>query len=154
MELKECTLLLFLLLPFSFTQKRSLVKTNEQIIRDLVEQENAGKIKIPFTPNYILVTGINPRPVIGVVQHQAKKGGAKQLKGEPKNKKTILRLTVSNTGDIANEYGIYSNTASSGTVIGQASTGSYLRTWKKVSGRWMIDIIFSGPISGMYKKAE
>jgi hypothetical protein len=154
MDLKDCSLLLFLLLPLSFTQIKPAVKTDEQIIRDLVEQENAGKIKIPLTQNYIFVTGVSPRPVIGVMQDQAKEGGGSQLKRDAEKKKTILRLTVSSAGDVANEYGVYTSTPSTKRLNRPTSSGSYVRTWKKVNGRWMIDIIFSGPTSGMNKKAE
>lgn len=114
---------------------------DEQLIRNLIKQENAGKMRIPITHNYILANGLFPRPVIGVARAGKNAVGDASMPA-PRRVMTVLRLTVSQAGDIANEFGTYSFSAEAASKNPQRM-GSYLRTWKKVEGKWKVDILFT-----------
>jgi ketosteroid isomerase-like protein len=120
-------------------------KTDEQIIRDLIAQENEGKHVIKLTDNPIFVSGAYPRPIVGKAANEGRSTPAARGRQNFTQKTRIERLTVSRGGDMAYEFGYADLAWDTKDDKHQAFEASYLRTWRKVDGQWKSDVFFARP---------
>jgi ketosteroid isomerase-like protein len=123
-------------------------KTDDQTIRQLVQQENDGNRVIKYTDDSIFVSGAFPRPIIGRKQFDAMKPRREEMKKARPNEKMksdIQRLVISQSGDLAYEYGDFNVSFDSKNKKRTGFSGSYLRVWRKVNGEWLVDAFFARP---------
>lgn len=81
---------------------------DEQIIREMVAQQNEGKNVIKYTDDRIFVSGAYPIPMVGKEMRPDNQQAGEKIKAERKNQKNtsrIERLVVSQSGDMAYEFG-------------------------------------------------
>ena len=136
----------FMLLLFASAQSSS-ANTDEQTIRNLIAQENEGKNVIQSTDSIVFVAGPFPRPLVGKMnpERQAISDSISKVRSNSTYKREVVRLVVAKSGDIAYEFGNgvinYVNPQKEPVVV----NNSYVRTWKKVNGQWMVDIAFYRP---------
>ena len=118
-------------------------KSDEEVLRDLVRQENDGKKMIKFTEDCIFVTGAYPRPVIG---RSAREQAQSRLGRTNRSiKDETVRLVVSQSADMAEEFGNFTMSYDEPNKGHVSFNGSYLRIWRKVSGEWLADAFFARP---------
>jgi ketosteroid isomerase-like protein len=123
-------------------------KTDEQVLRNLIRQENEGKNVIKFTEDSIFVSGAYPRPLIGRENRRAAQQRSEELgKSRPNQitKREVKRLVVSQSGDIAYDFGDFTISYDAPDKKRTGFSGSYLRVWRKVGGEWQVDAFFARP---------
>ena len=123
-------------------------QTDEQVLRDLIRQQNEGKDVIKFTDDAIFVSGAFPRPIIGKQQAQAAEPKWKEMaKSRPNQsqKNEVVRLVVSQSGDMAEEFGNFTVSYDKPDKTRTSFNGSYLRVWRKMGGEWQVDAFFARP---------
>lgn len=76
-------------------------------------------------------TQLRGHEAIAEMYHQWFQSGFKELSG------TTLEVTVSESGDLAYEYGI-NRTVLAGPEGNLVDVGKYLLVWKKIDGEWLI----------------
>lgn len=139
--------LLALMLTSQSAQAQSPLesKADEQTIRDLVRQENEGKRVIKFTDQSIIASGATPRPVVG---QDARKKMIQELSAKRLNqtrKDETLRLVISESGDMAYEFGNFTLSFDTPEKKQVSFSGYYLRVWRKVNREWMVEVLFARP---------
>src|SRR5262249_41079543 len=105
--------------------------------------ENEGKKMIKFTEDCIFVTAAYPRPTIGrgaFEQAQSRLGRSNRSR-----KDEIVRLVVSQSADMAEEFGNFTMSYDDPNKKHISFNGSYLRIWRKVNGEWLADAFFARP---------
>ena len=123
--------------------------SDETAIRGLVERINQKKDSIQYTDDRVFVSGPFPRPMIGKmnVQWQAIADSVSKARSNQSAGFTINRLEVAKSGDIAYEFGDF--TLSYEELKNQnrrvTTVGSYVRAWKKINGKWLVDVAFMRP---------
>ena len=118
-------------------------QSDEQTLRDLVRQENEGKKVIQFTEDYIFVSGALPRPVIGRAAHE--KAKSDRMISVRSVKDEVVRLAISQSGDMAEEFGNFTMSYDEPNKPRTTFSGSYLRVWRKTDGEWRVDAFFARP---------
>ena len=118
-------------------------QSDEQVLRDLVRQENEGKKMIKFTEDCIFVTGAHPRPVIG--RSALEQALSRLNRSNRLIKDEIVRLVVSQSDDMAEEFGNFTMSYDESNKKHISFDGSYLRVWRKVNGEWLADAFFARP---------
>ena len=121
------------------------MNNEEERLRELVRLENEGKTIIKHTNDSILSSGATPLPVIGT---EARKKLFEELNAKRLNqtrKVEPIRMVVSNSGDMAYEFGNFTMSYDTPEKKHVAFTGSYLRVWRKVGGEWMVDALSARP---------
>lgn len=130
------------------TTAGSTSKTDEQTIRDLVAQENEGKRVIQYTDDRIFVSGAYPQPMIGKEMSAENQQADNKLKTGRRNFKStnrIERIVVSQSGDMAYEFG-YGNLSYDTPENKHVSfENSYLQVWRKLQGQWKAEVMFARP---------
>jgi hypothetical protein len=119
-------------------------KDDEQILREIIRQEDERLPK--RTENFIYATGRTPRPLIGrkeletFEQSLKPNTASKILKRSTKTE--MKRLVVAQSGDLAYDFGdvVFTDETVEGKVT--SFNSSYLRTWRKIKGEWLVDAIF------------
>src|SRR5580765_3966843 len=112
---------------------------DEKALRDMVRQQSEGKNVITYTGEAIFVSGLYPRPMIGKARSEQEKALAEQTKESRPNQTTkfdIVRLVVSKSGDMAEEFGNFKIEFDGQGNQRTGFEGSYLRVWQKVNGTW------------------
>ena len=145
--------ILVLLLAVAGNRANSQTSTNtgatsdEQTIRSLVAQQNAGKMPA-FTDNRIFVSGAYPQPMIGKDMSDDNKAAEQRMKKERLNFRstsTIQRLEIAKAGDMAYEFGTANLSWDTPDQKHVAFESSYLRVWRKLDGQWKVDVFFARP---------
>jgi ketosteroid isomerase-like protein len=127
-------------------------KNDEQALRELLRLESEGKNVIKFTDQSIIASGAYPHPVIGP---EARKQANEELSRKRLNQKRnneIARLVVSESGDMAYEYGNFTMSFDTPEKKSVSFNGVYLRVWRKVGGEWMAEIVFARPTEPVTEK--
>jgi hypothetical protein len=127
-------------------------QSDEQVLRDLVRQENEGKKMIKFTEDCIVVHGAYARPLIGRAAHEEA-----QLRLGRSNRSIedqIVRLVVSQSTDMAEEFGNFTMSYDEPNKKHVSFNGSYLRVWRKINGEWLVDAFFARPNEPEEKKNQ
>lgn len=123
-------------------------QSDEQKIRDLVRLADERKQAIETTEDAIYVTGPLPRPAIGKKDREQFKPIQDEIaKNRPNQKREseIVRLVVSESKDMAYEFGNHKITWDAPDKSRTGFEGSYLRVWRKVGGVWKVDAFFARP---------
>ena len=118
-------------------------QSDEQTLRDLVRQENEGKKAIQFTEDCIFVSGAWPRPLIGRAAHEKARSDRKISVRSVKDE--VVRLAISQSGDMAEEFGNFTLSYDEPHKTRTTFDGSYLRVWHKTDGEWRVDAFFARP---------
>ena len=129
-------------------QANAPVKNDENFIRDLIQQQNNGKDVIKFTEEAIFVSGAYPRPMIGRQEREANKQRRDEINKSRPNQETkydVVRLVVSQSGDMAYEYGNHTISYDGPDKKRTGFSGSYLRVWRKMNDNWLVDASFARP---------
>ncbi len=121
----------------------ALALSDEQVLRDLVRQENEDKKMIKFTEDCIFVTGAYPRPLIGRAAHEQARSHLRISNRSIKDE--IVRLVVSQSADMAEEFGNFEMSYDEPNKKHISFNGSYLRIWRKINGEWLVDAFFARP---------
>ena len=98
---------------------------------------------IKFTEDCIVVTGAYPRPVIGRAAFE--QAQSLLLRTNRLIKDEIVRLVVSQSADMAEEFGNFTMSYDEPNKKHISFNGSYLRIWRKVNGDWLADAFFARP---------
>ena len=125
----------------AIAQTGTNAKTDEQLLRNLIQEDNEGKNVIKRTEDSIFVSGAYPRPIIGRgFQEPSPKGRSNEL-----HKSEVVRLAVSRSGDMAEEFGNFTLSFDQPDKTHISFDGSYLRVWRKINGEWLEDAFFARP---------
>ena len=129
-------------------QATASTKTDEQVLRELIQQDDYGKDVIKFTEDAIFVSGAYPRPIIGRQQREAARPRQEEIARSRPNqsrKSEVQRLVVSQSGDMAYEFGNFTISYDAPDKKRAGFNGSYLRVWRKIGGEWKVDAFFARP---------
>jgi len=118
-------------------------QSDEQVLRALVRQENEGKDIIKFTEDSVFVSGAYPRPLIGRAAHEQAQSSRRMANRSVKDE--VVRLAVSQSGDMAEEFGNFTLSFDNPDKTHTSFNGSYLRVWRKADGEWKVDAFFARP---------
>ena len=118
-------------------------QSDEQVLRALVRQENEGKDIIKFTEDSVFVSGAYPRPLIGRAAHEQAQSSRRMANRSVKDE--VVRLAVSQSGDMAEEFGNFTLSFDNPDKTHTSFNGSYLRVWRKTDGEWKVDAFFARP---------
>ena len=115
---------------------------DRRMIRNLIRQENDGRRVIKYTNEPIFVSGAYPRPLTGA---QARS----ELRDDNRGKRTVrqemIRLTISKSRDVAYDFGNFRMSYDDPEGKRVSLSGSYLRVWRKLVGKWKVDALFARP---------
>src|SRR5882724_2786881 len=117
--------------------------TDEQLLRKLIQEDNEGKNVIKRTEDSIFVSGAYPRPMVGHAAQEAL-GSSKDRSNESR-KGEVVRLVISQSGDMAEEFGNFTLSFDQPDKKHISFDGSYLRVWRKINGEWLEDAFFARP---------
>ena len=137
----------FILLCTWAAAQSNSTSADEQAIRNLVAQANEGKNVVQSTDDVIFVSGPYPRPFIGKTNEERQRiaDSLSKVRSNFSYKREIVRLVVAKSGDIAYEFGNGVINFDNANKEHQTVNNSYVRTWRKVNGQWMVDIVFHRP---------
>ena len=129
--------------PAAIAQADTNGKTDEQLLRKLIQEENEGKHVIKPTEDSIFVSGAYPRPMIGRAVQEAV--GRTRDRSNVSQKGEVVRLAISQSGDMAEEFGNFTMSFDKPDKTHISFDGSYLRVWRKIKGEWLEDAFFARP---------
>ena len=129
--------------PAAIAQTGTNAKTDEQLLRKLIQEENEGKHVIKPTEDSIFVSGAYPRPMIGRAVQEAV--GPPRDRSNVSQKSEVVRLAISQSGDMAEEFGNFTLSFDQPDKTHISFDGSYLRVWRKINGEWLEDAFFARP---------
>ena len=138
-------------------QTATAEKSDEAILRDLIQQADEGKQVIKSTEDLIFVSGAYPRPLIGRKEFEAARPPAQEIAKLRPNEKShheVLRLVVSESKDMAYEFGNYTISWDGGDSKRTGVEGSYVRIWRKQDGVWKREVHFAKPNEDTKPKAS
>lgn len=141
--LNALTLVILLGSPAAIAQTDTNAQSDEQLLRNLIQQENEGKNVIKRTEDSIFVSGAYRRPMIGRAARKAE-GSPKDRLNESR-KGELMRLVISQSGDMAEEFGNFTLSFDQPDKKHISFDGSYLRVWRKINGEWLEDAFFARP---------
>ena len=127
--------------PAAIAQTDTNAKTDEQLLRKLIQEENEGKHVIKPTEDSIFVSGAYPRPMIGRAVQEAV--GPSRDRSNVSQKSEVVRLAISQSGDMAEEFGNFTMSFDKPDKTHISFDGSYLRVWRKINGEWLEDAFFA-----------
>jgi ketosteroid isomerase-like protein len=128
-------------------QTTTTSKTDEQVLREIIQQENEGKLA-KRSEDSIFVSGLLPRPIVGRQQReemQSKMQEVSKRRPNQTNKTEMQRLVVAQSGDLAYDFGDFTVSYDAPDKKRTSFNGSYLRTWRKIDGEWVVDAFFGRP---------
>lgn len=135
--------------PSAMAQAGAGTKSDEQVLRELIQQLQQSKERPKFTDEAIFVSGLDAQPTIGRQKREAARPAMEEkLKKERPNESTkimIERLVVSKSGDMAYEFTNFISTWDGPDKTRTGFNGSYLRVWLKIGGEWKVDATFARP---------
>jgi ketosteroid isomerase-like protein len=137
--------------PAAIAQTGANSTSDEQLLRKLIREDNEGKNVIKRTEDSVFVSGAFPRPMIGRVAQEA--GGLPPRdRSNVSRKSDVVRLVVSQSGDMAEEFGNFTMSFDQPDKTHISFDGSYLRVWRKINGEWLEDAFFARPNEPEEKK--
>lgn len=132
--------------PYTHAQTaKKAMSEDEQTIRGIIERANAGE-RLELTDSIIIVNPFLPSPQMGKQRTEAELKFWAEIKKERSNEKLIRnpqRIEIATAGDMAYEFGNYTVDYDSQSKQHIHNDGSYLNVWRKVNGKWMIEVIFN-----------
>ena len=136
--------------PAANAQTDTNGRTDEQLLRKLIQEDNEGKNVIKPTEDSIFVSGAYPRPMIGRAVQEAV--GPPRDRSNVSQKSEVVRLAISQSGDMAEEFGNFTLSFDQPDKKHISFDGSYLRIWRKINGEWLEDAFFARPNEPEEKK--
>jgi hypothetical protein len=128
--------------PAASAQTDANGKSDEQLLRKLIQDNNEGKNVIKRTADSIYVSGVFPHPMIGHAAQEAL-GSRKDRSNESRGE--VVRLVISQSGDMAEEFGNFTLSFDQPDKKHISFDGSYLRVWRKINGEWLEHAFFARP---------
>src|SRR5438045_7941037 len=89
--------------PVAIAQTDANGRSDEQLLRKLIREDNEGKNVIKRTEDSIFVSGAFPQPMIGHTVEEAL--GSRKDRSNESRKGEVVRLVISQSGDMAEEFG-------------------------------------------------
>ena len=129
--------------PFAIAQTDANGRSDEQLLRKLIREDNEGKNVIKRTEDSIFVSGAFPHPMIGHAVEEAL--GSRKDRPNESRKGEVVRLVISQSGDMAEEFGNFTLSFDQPDKKHISFDGSYLRVWRKINGEWLEDAFFARP---------
>lgn len=129
--------------PAEIAQTDAKGKSDEQLLRKLIQENNEGKNVIKRTEDSIFVSGAFPRPMIGHAVQEVL--GSRKDRSNESRKGEMVRLVISQSGDMAEEFGNFTLSFDQPDKKHISFDGSYLRVWRKINGEWLEDAYFARP---------
>ena len=129
--------------PAAIAQTDANSKSDEQRLRKLIREDNEGKNVIKRTEDSIFVSGAFPHPMIGHAVEEAL--GSRNDRSNESRKGEVVRLVISQSGDMAEEFGNFTLSFDQPDKKHISFDGSYLRVWRKINGEWLEDAFFARP---------
>jgi len=129
--------------PVAIAQTDAKGKSDEQLLRKLIREDNEGKNVIKRTEDSIFVSGAFPHPMIGHAVEEAL--GSRKDRSNESRKGEVVRLVISQSGDMAEEFGNFTLSFDQPDKKHISFDGSYLRVWRKINGEWLEDAFFARP---------
>ena len=129
--------------PFAIAQTDANGRSDEQLLRKLIREDNEGKNVIKRTEDSIFVSGAFPHPMIGHAVEEAL--GSRKDRSNESRKGEVVRLVISQSGDMAEEFGNFTLSFDQSDKKHISFDGSYLRVWRKINGEWLEDAFFARP---------
>ena len=129
--------------PFAIAQTDANGRSDEQLLRKLIREDNEGKNVIKRTEDSIFVSGAFPHPMIGHAVEEAL--GSRKDRSNESRKGEVVRLVISQSGDMAEEFGNFTLSFDQPDKKHISFDGSYLRVWRKINGEWLEDAFFARP---------
>jgi len=129
--------------PFAIAQTDANGRSDEQLLRKLIREDNEGKNVIKRTEDSIFVSGAFPHPMIGHAVEEAL--GSRKDRSNESRKGEVVRLVISQSGDMAEEFGNFRLSFDQPDKKHISFDGSYLRVWRKINGEWLEDAFFARP---------
>ena len=129
--------------PFAIAQTDANGRSDEQLLRKLIREDNEGKNVIKRTEDSIFVSGAFPHPMIGHAVEEAL--GSRKERSNESRKGEVVRLVISQSGDMAEEFGNFTLSFDQPDKKHISFDGSYLRVWRKINGEWLEDAFFARP---------
>ena len=136
--------------PAASAQTDANGRSDEQLLRKLIQDNNEGKNVIKRTEDSIYVSGAFPRPLIGHAVEEAL--GSRKDRSNESRKGEVVRLVISQSGDMAEEFGNFTLSFDQPNEKHISFDGSYLRVWRKINGEWLEDAFFARPNEPEEKK--
>ena len=136
--------------PVAIAQTDANGKSDEQLLRKLIREDNEGKNVIKRTEDSIFVSGSFPHPMIGHAVQEAL--GSRKDRSNESRKCEVVRLVSSQSGDMAEEFGNFRLSFDQRDKKHISFDGSYLRVWRKINGEWLEDAFFARPNEPEEKK--
>ena len=130
--------------PAAIAQTDTNGQSDEQLLRKLIQQGNEGKNVIKRTDDSIFVSGAYSRPMIGRAAQEAA-GLPTRDRSNVSRKSDVVRLVISQSGDMAEEFGNFAMSFDQPDKKHISFDGSYLRVWRKIKGEWLEDAFFARP---------
>ena len=129
--------------PFAIAQTDANGRSDEQLLRKLIREDNEGKNVIKRTEDSIFVSGAFPHPMIGHAVEEVL--GSRKDRSNESRKGEVVRLVISQSGDMAEEFGNFTLSFDQPDKKHISFDGSYLRVWRKINGEWLEDAFFARP---------
>src|SRR2546430_11659654 len=129
--------------PAAIAQTDANSKSEEQRLRNLIREDNEGKNVIKRTEDSIFVSGAFPHPMIGHAVEEVL--GSRKDRSNESRKDEVVRLVISQSGDMAEEFGNFTLSFDQPDKKHISFDGSYLRVWRKINGEWLEDAFFARP---------
>src|SRR5262245_46370432 len=122
--------------------------TDEQVLRNLIQQADRDLSVLKYTDDGIFVSGAYARPLIGTTALQTTQPVPAVLQEERRNEKVmseIVRLVVAEAGDLAYDFGNFTLAYDTSEGRHISFEGACLRVWQKVQGEWLVAACFRRP---------
>jgi ketosteroid isomerase-like protein len=137
--------------PAASAQTDANGRSDEQLLRKLIREDNEGKNVIKRTEDSIFVSGAFPHPMIGHAVEEAL--GSRKDRSNESRKGEVVRLVISQSGDMAEEFGNFTLSFDQPDKKHISFDGSYLRVWRKINGEWLEDAFFARPTNRKKRKS-
>ena len=111
--------------PVAIAQTDAKGKADEQLLRKLIREDNEGKNVVKRTEDSIFVSGAFPHPMIGHAVQEAL--GSRKDRSNESRKGEVVRLVISQSRDMAEEFGNFTLSFDQPDKKHISFDGSYLR---------------------------
>src|SRR5438094_10068650 len=121
--------------PFAIAQTDANGRSDEQLLRKLIREDNEGKNVIKRTEDSIFVSGALPHPMIGHAVEEAL--GSRKDRSNESRKREVVRLVISQSGHMAEEGGNFTLSFDQPDKKRSRCDGSYLWVSRIINGQWL-----------------
>jgi ketosteroid isomerase-like protein len=142
-QTKTAQCLLLALLTTVLCTNAAFAQTDEDKLRNAIKIVNEGT-PAKVTDDVIVWAGVSEQPTVGKQAWEATRQGIVTARPNLKLNRTTERLVISESKDLAYEYGKHVSSWDKPEGGGRDSNaGYYLRIWRKVDGEWLEEAFFA-----------